>query len=203
VTGDQTAQMAAAVMMLVLVGSSLIARRLPVSQILRLTLGWLLIFALLLIGYSYRAELSAVVSRVTGDLLGDRGQTVGGTLRVPMAEDGHFWVRARVNGAEMRFMIDSGATTTAMSSAAAQAAGIIVDGSGFPVSIETANGTVQARRGRMERIVIGPIEARDMAVVVSPSFGATAVLGMNFLSSLESWRVEGGTLVLEPRRPAP
>jgi aspartyl protease family protein len=32
--------------------------------------------------------------------------------------------------------------------------------------------------------------------------GDTNLLGMNFLSSLESWRVEGRTLVLEPRSPA-
>lgn len=197
-TGDQTAQLVAGVMMLVLVGSSLIARRLPLGNVMRMIAGWFLIFAVVLVGYSFRDELKSVAQRVTGDLLGDRGQTVGGTLRVPMAEDGHFWVRARVNGTEMRLMVDSGATTTAMSSAAAQEAGITVDDSGFPASIETANGTVQARRARIERLVLGPIEARDTAVVVSPAFGATAVLGMNFLSSLASWRVEGQTLILQP-----
>lgn len=199
-SGDQTAQLVGVVLMLVLVGSGLIARRLPINDVLRMTLGWVLIFAVLLIGYSYRAELTAVGRRVTGDLLGERGQTVGSTFRVPIADDGHFWVRARVNGADMRFLIDSGATTTALSARAAAAAGISVDESGFPVAINTANGTVEARRGRIERLSVGPIEASDMAVVISPAFGDTAVLGMNFLSSLESWRVEGRTLILEPRR---
>jgi aspartyl protease family protein len=202
VSGEETAQLVAGVMMLVLVGSSLIARRLPISQMLRLTLGWLLIFALLLVGYSYRSELSAVVSRVSGDLLGDRGQTVGGTLRVPMAEDGHFWVRARVNGTTLRFMVDSGATTTVISSSAATTAGVPVDQSGFPVVMETANGTARAHRARIDRLVLGPIESSDLAVLVSPTLGDTNLLGMNFLSSLESWRVEGRTLVLEPRSPA-
>jgi aspartyl protease family protein len=202
VSGDEAAQLVAGVMMLVLVGSGLIARRLPLNDVLRMTLGWVLVFALLLVGYSYRAELGRVVQRVTGDLLGDRGQTAGGTLRVPMAEDGHFWVRARVNGIEMRFMIDSGATTTVMSSAAAMAAGVSVDQSGFPVVMETANGTARAYRARVERLVLGPIESSDLAVLVSPTLGDTNLLGMNFLSSLESWRVEGRTLVLEPRSPA-
>jgi aspartyl protease family protein len=202
-TGEQTAQLVAGIMVLVLVGSSLVARRLPVSDVLRMVLGWLAIFGLVLIGYSYRAELSAVASRVTGDLLGDRGRTVGGTLRVPMAEDGHFWVRARVNGTELRFMVDSGATTTTISSAAATSAGVPVDDSGFPVSLETANGTAQARRARIDRLVLGPIEAENLAVLVSPTLGNTNLLGMNFLSSLESWRVDGNTLVLQPQNSEP
>jgi aspartyl protease family protein len=47
--------------------------------------------------------------------------------------------------------------------------------------------------------VLGPIESSDLAALVSPTLGNTNLLGMNFLSSLESWRVEGQTLVLQPR----
>ena len=200
-SGDQTVQLIGAMMMLVLVGSSLVARRLPIGQVARMVAGWLLIFAAVLVGYSYRFELHAVVQRVAGDLLGERGQTVGDTLRVPMAPDGHFWVRARVDGEEMRFLIDSGATTTAMSAAAADQAGLEVERSGLPVVISTANGMVEARRARIGRLSMGPILSKDLTAVVSPAFGDINVLGMNFLSSLESWRVEGRTLVLEPHRP--
>ena len=200
-TGDQTLQVIAAVMMLTLVGSSLLSRRLALGQVARMIAGWLLIFAAVLVGYSYRFELNAVVQRVAGDLLGERGQTVGDTLRVPMAPDGHFWVRARINGHEQRFLIDSGATTTALSARTADAADLDVDRGGFPVLINTANGTVEAQRTRIERLTMGPIVAKDMAAVVSPAFGDMNVLGMNFLSSLESWRVEGRTLILEPHKP--
>ena len=199
-TGDQTFQLIGALMMLTLVGSSLIARRLPIGQVARMIAGWLLIFAAVLVGYSYRYELNAVVQRVAGDLLGERGQTVGDTLRIPMAPDGHFWVRARVNGEEIRFLIDSGATTTALSTRAAQAAGLELESGRLPVVINTANGMVEAQRTRIRRLSMGPILSKDLAAVVSPAFGNTNVLGMNFLSSLESWRVEGGTLILEPHR---
>jgi aspartyl protease family protein len=201
VTGDQSLQVIAAIMMLVLVGSSLVSRRLPIGQVARMIAGWLLIFAAVLVGYSYRVELNAVVQRVAGDLLGERGQTVGGTLRVPMAPDGHFWVRARINGHEQRFLIDSGATTTALSADAADAAELEIERGGFPVLINTANGTVEAQRTRIRRLSMGPIVAKDMAAVVSPAFGDMNVLGMNFLSSLQSWRVEGRTLILEPHKP--
>lgn len=199
-SGDQTAQVMAAVMMLVLVGSSLVARRLPLGQVARMVAGWLAIFAVVLVGYSYRFELNEVVRRVTGDLLGERGQTVGDTLRVPMAPDGHFWVRAQVNGEDVRFLIDSGATTTAMSMATAQAVNVDIDRGGFPVTINTANGIVEARSGRIARLTLGPIRSKDLGVVVAAAFGDTNVLGMNFLSSLKGWRVEGQTLVLEPHK---
>lgn len=200
-TGDQSLQVIAAIMMLVLVGSSLVSRRLPIGQVARMVAGWLLIFAAVLVGYSYRFELNAVVQRVAGDLLGERGQTVGDTLRVPMAPDGHFWVRARVNGHEQRFLIDSGATTTALSADAAEAADLEIERGGFPVLINTANGTVEADRTQIRRLSLGPIVAKDMAAVVSPAFGDMNVLGMNFLSSLQSWRVEGQTLILVPHKP--
>ncbi|NNM75413.1 TIGR02281 family clan AA aspartic protease [Sphingomonas sp. ID1715] len=198
----QAAQLIGTALMLVLVGSSLLARRLPLGQAARMAAGWVLIFAALLVGYSYREELSAVAQRVGGDVLGERGQTIGGSLRVPMAPDGHFWVRARVNGTSVRFLIDSGATTTALSSDTARDAGVAVNSGGFPVLINTANGPVEARRARVERLSVGPIVATDLAVVVAPAFGDTNVLGMNFLSSLRSWRVEGQSLVLEPKQPA-
>jgi aspartyl protease family protein len=188
-TGDQTLQVIAAVMMLTLVGSSLLSRQLALGQVARMIAGWLLIFAAVLVGYSYRFELNAVVQRVAGDLLGERGQTVGDTLRVPMAPDGHFWVRARINGHEQRFLIDSGATTTALSTDAAEAAGLEIERGGFPIMINTANGTVEAQRTRIDRLTLGPIAAKDMAAVVAPAFGDMNVLGMNFLSSLDSWRV--------------
>jgi aspartyl protease family protein len=200
-TGDQTLQVIAAVMMLTLVGSSLLSRQLALGQVARMIAGWLLIFAAVLVGYSYRFELNAVVQRVAGDLLGERGQTVGDTLRVPMAPDGHFWVRARINGHEQRFLIDSGATTTALSTDAAEAAGLEIERGGFPIMINTANGTVEAQRTRIDRLTLGPIAAKHMAAVVAPAFGDMNVLGMNFLSSLDSWRVEGRTLILVPHKP--
>jgi aspartyl protease family protein len=121
-------------------------------------------------------------------------------MRIQMAEDGHFWADAQVNGRAARFMIDSGATTTAMSRSAAVAAGVAIDESGFPVTISTANGTVEARRAQIDRMALGSIQASDLAVVVADEFGDTKVLGMNFLSQLESWRVEGRFLILQPAR---
>ena len=199
-SGDQSVQMLWAFGAIVLVLSGLIARRLAIGLTLRMLAAWIVIFAVVLIGVSYRGEMKAIWQRVTGDLAG--AQVEGGMLRIAISGDGHFWARGSVNGHMVRFLIDSGATTTALSTASASAAGLRVEEAGFPVVLETANGQVQARRATIDRLVIGPIEAKDLAAVVSPQFGDINVLGMNFLSSLKSWRVEGDTLVLEPRKSA-
>jgi aspartyl protease family protein len=65
--------------------------------------------------------------------------------------------------------------------------------------MRTANGTVRAAAGTVERLEIGGIEARRLKVVISSGLGDTDVLGMNFLSELSSWRVEGRTLILVPK----
>ena len=75
-----------------------------------------------------------------------------------------------------------------------------VDGN-FWARATIADGTVAAQRGRAERVSIGTITTEDLGVVVSPAFAGLDVLGMNFLSRLGSWRVEGRTLILEPKRP--
>lgn len=103
-----------------------------------------------------------------------------------------------LNGVERRMLIDSGATITAISERTAKEADI-PKSEGLPAIIETANGSVAARRARIAEVSLGPLKTRDLGVVVSQNFGELDVLGMNFLSRLHSWRVEGNVLVLEPK----
>lgn len=128
----------------------------------------------------------------------DSQQVVGEEVRIRMASNGHFWAEVELNGVRRRMLVDSGATVTALSEATAQAARVKAGTDLFPVVLRTANGAVTARTGTVERLTLGGIEARDLKVVVSPALGSMDVLGMNFLSQLGSWRVEGRTLVLTP-----
>src|SRR3546814_6542643 len=96
-------------------------------------------------------------------------------------------------------LVDSGATVTALSLVTARAASVEADATLVPLLMKTANGTVRADAGTLNRLEIGGIEARKLKVVISPGLGDTDVLGMNFLSELQSWRVEGRTLVLKPK----
>lgn len=137
--------------------------------------------------------------RITASLGLNAQEVVGDEVRIPMSPDGHFWAKVRINGAERRMLVDSGATVTALSKATAEAAGVTADATLVPLLMKTANGTVRADAGTVDRLTIGGIEAKKLKVVIAPGLGDTDVLGMNFLSELQSWRVEGRTLILTPK----
>lgn len=181
--------------------SSLIARRVPVVRVLWMAMSWVLIFGIGAFVLTQRARFDPYLAELTKAFGGEDQQVVGGEVRIRMSEDGHFWARAKIDGVERRMLIDSGATLTALSQATAGAAGLEVHDSMFPMVIQTANGSVTAKVSQVDQLRLGAISARDLPVVVSPSFGDTDVLGMNFLSRLKSWRVEGNTLVLVPHHP--
>jgi aspartyl protease family protein len=197
-SGDDGVNLLWGVGALVLVISALAAHRLRAGQLIRSLATWGAIGLVVWVGVANRHHINALVANVSSTLGLDEQQVAGETVRIRMAPDGHFWARVSLNGVERRMLVDSGATTTAISQETAQAAGVATDANGFPVMIETANGTVEARRGRIERLGVGPLHTDDLGVVVSEAFGSMDVLGMNFLSRLKSWRVEGNVLVLEP-----
>jgi aspartyl protease family protein len=179
----------------------LILVRIPVlGRIVRFafTLGLLAFFFFVLME---QAPYQPALSRFTDSLGLDRQEVVGKELRVPMAADGHFWVRASVNGVERRMLIDSGATVTAISQRTAHAARVDTGLGLAPVVLQTANGAAPAETGTIDELKVGNIVARNLKVVSSPGLGDLDVLGMNFLSKLEGWRVEGRTLVLVPHHP--
>lgn len=149
-----------------------------------------------------QAPFDPTLSRLTSGLGLDRQEVAGDEVRLRMAQDGHFWARAQVNGVERRMLVDSGATVTAISAETATLASIEADQGLVPVLLRTAAGTIRAETATVESLTIGGIAARDLKVVISPALGNVDILGMNFLSQLASWRVEGQTLVLVPRGPA-
>lgn len=126
----------------------------------------------------------------------------GGETRVPLAPDGHFWLRAEVNGHPASFMVDTGATLTAISTETAAAAGLEPREAGLPVRMQTANGAVAADLTTIDELRFGSVAARGLDAIIAPGL-PTNVIGMNLLSRLASWRVEGGTMILVPHNPQP
>jgi len=181
-------------LLLMLVGSSLVAMRLPLAKTAKMALAWVAIFGAAFALFSFRSEFSALGSRLKAEAIGDP-VVGGGEVRIPMADDGHFWVDATVNGHPLRFMIDSGATVTTVSLESARATQMPV-GSERTV-ITTANGTTQVIKGWADKLEVGSIERTEFPIDIN-EHDDTNLLGMNFLSTLSSWRVEGNYLVLQP-----
>jgi aspartyl protease family protein len=187
---------AAAVVILLLVRIPFIGRAIRFV----FSLALLAFFLFLLVQQApYQPELARFSDRIGLD----RQEVVGEEVRVRMAPDGHFWVNATINGVKRRMLVDSGATVTAISDQTATSAAVDRDLNLAPIVLRTANGLAPARPASVDELRVGNIVASNLKVVTSPALGNIDILGMNFLSKLASWRVEGRTLVLVPHHPRP
>lgn len=167
--------------------SALMARRIPMGQTLRMALIWVGIFSAAFLVIAQRDRLAN---------LWPHAAVSDGVIRIPVAEDGHFYANVRINGVQRRMLIDSGATTTAISEATAEAAKLDLNESPFGSLIETANGRVTASHTTIAELSIGAIHLTNVGADVSPSFGSQDIIGMNVLNRLRSWRVDQGELIL-------
>jgi aspartyl protease family protein len=189
-------------MMLGVIGSLMIRRVPPLGKLLRLTstlglMGILVVVVLQLSRMDPRFDMAIPE-------IGLPEQVVeGGETRVELAGDGHFWLRAEINGEPANFLVDTGATLTAISTETAEAAGIEPREGGLPVRMQTANGSVAAELTTIDELRFGNVAARGLDAIIAPGLGPTNVIGMNFLSRLDSWRVEGNTMILVPNNPQP
>jgi len=196
---DQTPRAIYLGIWLVLIVSAFAVRRVPLKASLKMALAWVGIFVAALVIVSGRHQYAAMWSSATA-FLGDEEQSVTGTaLSVPMADDGHFYIAATINGVATRMLVDSGATSTMISAETARAANVNIEESPFPIIVDTAGGPITARVSTIHKLQIGPIHVDDLPTYISPTMGDLDVVGMNFLSRLKSWRVEGRTLVLQPK----
>src|SRR4029079_15938079 len=98
-------------MAVMLVLGALITRREPAAKLITMALGWIAIFGAGFILFAVRDNLGWVAQRLKPEAVGTPVSEAQAT-RIPMAIDGHFWVDARLNGHDVKFLVDSGATTT-------------------------------------------------------------------------------------------
>ena len=111
---------------------------------------------------------------------------------------GHFVVDGQINGGPVRFLVDTGATSIALSSSDANRIGIDYR-SGQPGLMGTANGTATAYRVRLDSVRVGNIVVNNVeGAVLEGNQMPFVLLGMSFLSRMEMRR-DGQTMVLTRR----
>ena len=174
------------ILAIILVASSLVGMRLPIAKVAKMALAWVAIFGAGFVLFSFRGEFSAGPAPLC---VGARNPVrVRGRTPHPDGEDGHFWVRGSVNGESVKFLVDSGATMTTMSADTARAAGV--------VRHEPADRRQHGQRpdhhvARLCRPPGGRLDRAERFPGRHHRQDDINMLGMNFLSSLSSWRVEG------------
>lgn len=121
----------------------------------------------------------------------------GNTVSLTADSRGHFVTAGIVNGASVRFLVDTGATMVSLGSADAARAGVDVR-RGEPVMTMTANGPAQAFKTRIATLRIGDITLSDVDALVHGHDMPVALLGMSFLNRMEMRR-DGQTMTLRRR----
>ena len=182
-------------MAIMLVAGGLMSRRERPAKLMVMALAWIAIFGAGFVLFTFRDNLGWVAQRLRSEALGTPVQQ-GEEIRIPMAIDGHFWVEGTINDVPVKFLVDSGATMTTIGRASAERAGVDTVG-GRNQMVRTGNGVIRVWSARAERLSIGGIERTDVGLHVADNEDLN-VLGMNFLSSLERWGVEGRWLILRP-----
>jgi aspartyl protease family protein len=180
-------------MAIMLVFGGLMARREPAARLFTLALAWIAILAAGFVLFTFRDNFGWVAQRLKAEAVGTPVQQ-GQETRIPMAIDGHFWVNAKLNGQDVKFLVDSGSTTTTIDRGTAKTAGVEVSGR-RDLYVRTGNGVIRVASGRADRLIVGGITRRGVALEIADNDDLN-VLGMNFLSSLSRWGVEGRWLVM-------
>jgi aspartyl protease family protein len=166
---------------------------------------WFAIGLVLIVLYAYRAEIGEVRDRVAQELQPGTVQTIapgergkGTTVRIRKSSGGHFIARAQVNGRTVSMIVDTGASTVVLRPEDARHAGIRVNELNYTIPVETANGRGLAARIQLQRISLGQLTMEKVdALVTKPGALQQSLLGMSFLSRLQSYEFSGNQLLMK------
>lgn len=171
------------------VGAAYRGRR---SSGLRDALVWGLIFLGFVAAYGLRDDISGALSPRTAVV------SEAGELFLRRGADGHFHAAAQVNGVEISFLVDTGASGVVLNAADARRAGFAPEALSFTGRARTANGDVRLAPVRLDQVSLGPVEARRVRASVSEGELFSSLLGMSFLNRFARVTVEGDRMILTP-----
>jgi aspartyl protease family protein len=111
---------------------------------------------------------------------------------------GHYRVTAQINHSNIEVMVDTGASVVALSYEDAQKAGLHPNTLDFNIPVATANGVVNAARVKLDKVEIDTVRVENVDAMVLPEGALNGtLLGMSFLSKLDSFKSEAGVLTLK------
>ncbi len=159
---------------------------------------WLVVATILLAGYSYRFELNRIKERLLANLMPDRGFAGRpGTMAFSISADGHYYIRAEVDGQPVRFLVDTGSSDIVITPQVARKLGYDLSSLPFNRIYQTANGIVRGSNITLADLTIGPMRLKDVPASVNRAEMNSCLLGMTFFNRLQSYRFENDRLVIQ------
>jgi aspartyl protease family protein len=148
---------------------------------------------------SATVEISGKRQRLAIGQHAHAGGDGGGAQSTSLTADGrgHFITTGTVNGATVRFMVDTGATSVALGASDARRANVNL-ANGRPIMVQTANGVTQAWLVTLNSVRIGDVTLNEVEGTVHQQDMPMALLGMSFLNRMEMKR-DGQTMTLRKR----
>jgi len=122
-----------------------------------------------------------------------------GSGKVVMTADnqGHFYATGSVNGASVRFLVDTGATMVSLGANDARRIGLDFN-RGQKGMTQTANGQTMVSKVKLDTVRIGDVTLHNVDALIHQTEMPMALLGMSFLNRMEMQR-DGGTMTLRKR----
>ena len=117
---------------------------------------------------------------------------------VMKASDGHFWAEGEVNGASVRFLVDTGATAVALTPADAERLGIDLQRLHYGSSVVTAGGKARAASVKLAAVTVAGAKLEDVDALVIENGLDASLLGMSYLCRLSSFQATRQALFLRP-----
>lgn len=128
----------------------------------------------------------------------ETGQDTGsGTVTLKQRRDGHFYADLVINGQNIHFLVDTGATDLVLSKQDAERIGLTEQNLSFDRFATTANGTVRSATVRLDDISFGPFQDRFVPASVNGGDMKTSLLGMNYLRRFDSIEISNGQMILQ------
>ena len=136
-------------------------------------------------------------SDIRDDVLPRQTSIGAGTIKVPRAADGHYYLVLRVNGVRVRFVVDTGASDIVLSLDDARRVGIDTGALVFSGRASTANGIVKTAFTRVRELQLEDLRDTDVSVAVNEGEMGESLLGMAYLRRFRSIQIARGKLILE------
>jgi aspartyl protease family protein len=118
-----------------------------------------------------------------------------GSIQLDRKGDGHFYADVRINGNFVHMLVDTGASSIALSRDDARTAGLATSIGMNDVVGEGADGAVHGEYVRLDRVELGPLSTEGLDAVVLSS-GQQSLLGQSFLSKFKTVQIERDRMVL-------
>jgi aspartyl protease family protein len=152
--------------------------------------------AVLVVPKLYDRQQPAVVPTVATAVVTSPQASFDNAAIIDREPDGHYWTRADVDGTAVKFMVDTGASTVAITFRDAQRIGLEPEDLEFKWEIRTAGGVVHGAAVTLEKIRIGRVEVENVEAMVLREGLEQSLLGMTFLGELYSYEFRKSQLVI-------